>query len=164
MLRVEQPQLRIPVVAFACVILLGTIALTQNRSSLQDRYGGPVGEVYRTPSSLLITPTFAPNGTLCTAHIQADRRRMKDAELNPVLEELAPKDARGKFVMGNFLEYTCIEINEVREITGATNCGGVRDDYERVTITKWGNTNDYNSADITYYRRGCKTKRAHHRR
>ena len=89
---------------------------------------------------------------------------MKESELEAVLEELAPKDARGKFIIDTFLNYSCLETNDAGQINGAHGCGGVSEDYERVTIVKWGNTNDYNSADVAYYRRGCKTKRPHHGR
>jgi hypothetical protein len=84
---------------------------------------------------------------------------MKDAELDPVLEELTPKATRGKYLMGTFLDLSCMETDKSRELTGAYSCGGVSEDYERVTITKWGNTNDYVSADIVYYHRGCKAKK-----
>jgi hypothetical protein len=88
---------------------------------------------------------------------------MKEAQLDTALEELAPKDARGKYVIGTFLDFTCIETDNAEQLSGAHSCGGVSEDYERLTITKWGNTNDYNSADVVYYRRGCKTKKPHHR-
>jgi hypothetical protein len=162
-LAVNWRQLRIPTAAFVC-LMLATLALTQSRSTLQDRYGSPVGDVYRTSGGLFIKPTFAPNDTLCAAHITAEGRTMKEAELETVLEELAPKDARGKYIIGTFLDYTCLETDNARQITGAHGCGGVSEDYERVTITKWGNTNDYNSADVAYYRHGCKLKKPHHGR
>lgn len=84
---------------------------------------------------------------------------MKDAELDSVLEELTPKATRGKYLMGTFLDLSCAETNKNGELTAVRNCGGVSEDYKRVTITKWGNTNDYGSADIVYYSRGCKTKK-----
>jgi hypothetical protein len=144
--------------------MLATLALTQSRSTLQDRFGSTVGDVYRTSNGLFIKPTFAPNDALCAAHISAEGRTIKEAELESVLEELAPKDTRGKYIIGTFLDLTCLETNDAGQITGGHDCGGVSEDYERVTITKWGNTNDYNSADVAYYRRGCKTKRPHHGR
>ena len=139
--------------------MLATFALTQSRSMLQERYGNPVGDVYRTSKGLLIKPTFAPNGSLCAAHVTAENRTMTEAELETVLEELAPKDARGKYIIGTFLNLICLETKDAGQINGAHACGGVSEDYDRVTITKWGNTNDYNSADVAYYRRDCKTKR-----
>jgi len=144
--------------------MLATLALTQSRSTLQDRYGSPVRDVYRTSKGLVVKPTFAPNGSLCAVDITAEGRTMKEAELETALEELAPKEARGKYIIGTFLNYTCVETDDAGQLTGAHGCGGVSEDYERVTITKWGNTNDYNSADVVYYRRGCKTKRPHHGR
>ncbi len=144
--------------------MLATLALTQSRSTLQELYGSPVDDVYRTPKGLFIKPIFAPNDALCAAHISAEGRTIKEAELETVLEELAPKNRRGKYIIGRFLDYTCLETNAGGQITGDHECGGVSEDYERVTITKWGNTNHYNSADVAYYRRGCKIKRPHHGR
>jgi hypothetical protein len=144
--------------------MVATLALTQSRSTLQDRYGRPVGDVYRTSNGLFINPTFAPNDTLCAAHITAEDRTMKEAELETVLEELAPKGARGKFIIGTFLNYTCLEKDDAGQLIEAHGCGGVSEDYERVAITKWGNADDYNSADVAFYRRGCKTKKPHHGR
>lgn len=163
MLAVNWRQLKVPRVAFVC-LMLATLALTQSRSRLQSLYGRPVSGVYRTSKGLFIKPTFAPDDTLCAAHISAEGRTMKEAELETVLEELAPKDARGKYIIGTFLDYTCLETDKAGQFTEAHGCGGVSEDYERVTITKWGNTNDYNSADLAYYRRGCKTKKPQHGR
>ena len=89
---------------------------------------------------------------------------MKEAELESALEELAPKDTRGEYVHGTFLDYTCLETDAAGKFIGAHDCGGVTEDYKRVSITKWGNTNDYRAADITYYQRGCKTKKPHRTR
>jgi hypothetical protein len=159
-LAVNWRQLRISAAAFVC-LMLATLALAQSRRTLQDRYGS---DVYRTSKGLVIKPTFAPNDALCAAQIMAEGRTMKEAELETVLEELAPKDARGKFIIDTFLDYTCLETDDAGKIAGAHGCGGVSEDYERVTITKWGNTNDYTAADVAYYRRGCKIKKPHHGR
>ena len=163
MLAVNWRHLRIPAAGFVW-LMLPTHVLTQSRSTLQDRYGSPVGDVYRTSKAVLIKPTFARNDSLCAAHITAEGRTTKEAELETVLKELTPKDARGKYIIGTFLDYTCLERNDAGQITGAHGCGGVSEDYERAAITKWGNTNDYSSADVVYYRRGCKTKKPHHGR
>ena len=162
MLNVNHRGLRIRVAAIV-FLALGSLALSQNRNALQQLYGTPVGDTYRTSKGLLIQASFAPNGNLCVAHINAENRNLEDAELETVLEELAPKEVRGEFVRGGSLDFTCLELNEAGEFNGrARNCGGSSSEYERATITKWGNTNDYNAVDITYYRRGCKTKRLRH--
>jgi hypothetical protein len=160
---VNRRLLRLPATAFVC-LMVATFAPTQSRSKLQDQYGNPGGDVYRTSNGLFIKPTFASNNALCAAHITAEGRTIKEAELETVLEELAPKDARGKYIIGTFLDFTCLETNDAGQITGGHDCGGVSEDYQRVTITKWGNTSDYSSADVAYYRRGCKIKRPHHGR
>jgi hypothetical protein len=152
-------RLRIPLFAFACLSLLEAIAHTQDRRVLEQRYGSPVSGTYRTSTNVLIKPSFASNGGLCSTTVEAEGKTMKDAELDLVLDELAPKATRGKYLMGTFLNLECVETDKLGKLTGVRNCGGVSEDYKHVTITKWGNTNDYASAEIVYYRRGCKTKK-----
>jgi hypothetical protein len=57
---------------------------------------------------------------------------MTDKEVNTVLDEIAPKDERGKYKMGTFLNVICLPDND---------CSGVSEDYERLAITKIGSTN-----------------------
>ncbi len=42
-------------------------------------------------------------------------------------------------------------------------CSGISNDYERVNITRYGNTNQYSSVWITFHRPECKAlDQAHH--
>jgi hypothetical protein len=140
-----------------------TPATIQTRETVQRLYGGPVSEVYRTPQKLRITASFAPNGNLCQAHIGSDAGLgITDAQLNPVLDELAPKDVRGEYKMGTFLNITCLKEDAPPNSSGkividpCIDCSGVSEDYERVKITKYGNTNQYSSVHVIVKRRECK--------
>jgi hypothetical protein len=149
----------------------GTPARIQNRDTVAGLYGHPVSEVYRTSRNLTITASFASNGNLCTADIASDvDGGITDTQLNGVLDELAPKDVRGKHKLSNFLDITCFKLvkpeNSVSNASGESamelavdpcaECSGVSDDYERVNITKYGNTNQYSSVSITFRRPECK--------
>jgi len=148
-----------------------SVAHPQNRDMVQGLYGSPVSEVYRTPKSVTVTASFASSGDLCRADIRGADETMTDEELNPVLEELAPKDARGRHKINTFLNFTCLKVVKAKNPTPnsgekpatevvpdvCSECGGVSEDYERVTITKLGNTNEYSSAHITYHRPECKS-------
>jgi hypothetical protein len=156
----------------------GTPARIQNRDTVAGLYGHPVSQVYRTSRNLTITASFASNGNLCRAHIQSDiDDGITDTQLNGVLDELAPKDVRGEYKHGTFLDITCFKL--VKPENSASNgseksamelavdpcaeCSGVSEDYERVNITRYGNTNQYSSVWITFHRPECKElDKAHH--
>jgi len=148
----------------------GTPATIQNRETVQRFYGRPVSEVYRTSQNLTITASFASDGNLCRAHIRPDAEaRITDTELNAVLDELAPKDVRGEFKLGTFLNVKCLKSPNPENSTPdsgkkpamklavdpCAECSGVSDDYERVNITRYGNTNRYSSAYISFRQPGC---------
>ena len=157
---------------------LGTPANIQNRETVQRFYGRPVSEIYRTSQDLTITASFASNGNLCQAHIGSDAEGgITDTQLDTVLDELAPKDARGKFKLSTFLDVTCLKSVKPENSTPDSGkkpemelivdpcmeCSGVSDDYERVNITKYGNTNRYSSVQIAFRQPGCKgLDKVHH--
>jgi hypothetical protein len=145
----------------------GTPATIQNRETVQRLYGSPVSEIYRTPQNLTVDASFASNSNLCQADIGSDGDAgITDKQLDPVLDALAPQDVRGKAKMDTFLNVTCLKIekpeNSSADSSGklvvdpCVECSGVSEDYERVKITKYGNTNQYRSVHITFKRPECK--------
>jgi hypothetical protein len=165
---------------FLTVVQLSSSKLgtPQNRDTVERLYGNPVSEVYRTSQNLTITASFASNGNLCRAHIKSDvDDGITDTQLNAVLDELVPKDVRGEFKLGTFLDGTCFKTLKPENSTSNSSgkpamvvtvdpcaeCSGVSDDYERVNITKYGNTNQYSSVWITFHRPECKeSNKVHH--
>lgn len=155
-----------------------TPATIQSRDTVQRLYGSPVSEVYRTSQSLTVTASFTSNGSLCRAHIySANDARITDKQLNPVLDELAPKEHRGKYRIGTFMNVTCLKAvkpeNSAYSSSGkpamelsvdpCAECSGVSEDYERANITRYGNTNQYSSAWITFHQPECaELDKAHH--
>lgn len=92
-----------------------------------------------------------PRTTKATPSMSADR--ITDAELKSVLDELVPAEERGKFVHGTFLNISCAEVhgNDIRP----KECGGVNERYERLEITRIGNTNSYHHVTVVYFRPSC---------
>jgi len=149
----------------------GTDAAIQNRDTVQRLYGRPVSEVYRTPQGLNVTASFASTGHLCRAHIRSDDTSgITDAQLNAVLEALAPKSVRGKYKMGTFLNITCLKARKGENSTldsggkpaveatvdPCAECSGVSEDYEHTNITRYGNANEYSSVWVIFHMPECK--------
>ena len=70
--------------------------------------------------------------------------------------------------MSTFLNITCMKfvkpeksfsdsskLEPELEVDPCMQCSDVSDDYERATITKYGNTNRYSSAHITFKQPEC---------
>jgi hypothetical protein len=128
----------------------------QNRDTLRDCYGDPVDARYHTLGNLIIAPSFTKKGILCKVDITANNGKLSDPEVSTILAGLAPKDARGKFIIDTFLSSICLEKNDAGKYEVFV-CGGVSGAYDRITITKFGNTNEYTSVNLTYrHRNGCK--------
>jgi hypothetical protein len=149
----------------------GTPARIQSRDAVEKLYGDPVSEVYQTSQNLTITASFGSDGNLCRARFKPDGGgEITDTELNAVLDELVPEDVRGVFRMSTFLDGTCLKLLKPEDSTPSEDgipamklavdpcaeCSGVSNDYERVNITRYGNTNEYTSVRITFHRPECK--------
>src|ERR1700744_6199180 len=142
----------------------------QDRNTVRTLYGSPTSEIYQTPQKLTVTASFAPNGSLCRADIRpGNGAEITDKQLNDVLDKLAPKEVRGEYKMGTFLNITCLKQRKPEnpasdaskthtpelEIDPCAECSGVSEDYQRATITKYGNTNRYSSVHIRFKQAEC---------
>jgi hypothetical protein len=145
----------------------GTPARIQTRNTIRQLYGSAISEVYRLSHHLTVTASFASGGNLCRAHIQSNvDTGITDAELDAVLNELAPDDVRGKHKMSTFLNVTCLKLQKPENsnssgkpeltVDPCAECSGVSDDYERANITRYGNTNEYSSVQISFTQPECK--------
>jgi len=72
---------------------------------------------------------------------------MSDSDVNTVLNEIAPKSARGNYKGGTFLNLRCLPDDD---------CAGVSEDYERLMITKIGSTNEYRYISLLNHSAECK--------
>jgi hypothetical protein len=122
------------------VLLLASLVLSaQSGEHMKRKYGDPVSETFQGRPGVGVTIRKAKDGTvtemlitpLNAASLIASRHMtFTHAAANSVLDDLLPSSARGKFIIGTFLDVTCLREND---------CGGSSEDYENVKIT-------YNSA------------------
>lgn len=140
--------IRLAVIAAEVVVALPLVASAQNRTDLRQHYGGAIGEVYRTPSHLMVTAYFDENGNICREHVESEDRgrRMTNDEVKTVLDEIAPENERGKYKIGTVLNIGCPD----------NDCAGVSEDYERLEITKIGSTSKYRYVSVVYHSTECK--------
>ena len=133
-------------------------ATVQNRETVHRLYGSPVREVYQASRNLTVTASFASNGDLCRASLRSGiDSGITDKELETALDKLAPKQARGEYKMGTFLNITCLKSDSAKRmvVDPCAECSGVSEDYERVKITKYGNTNQYSSVHVVFKGAEC---------
>src|SRR5579871_2117767 len=137
--------LRLAAIVAGAVIALPLLVAAQSRAVLIQRYGNPIGEVYRTSNHLTVTTYFDEHGNICREHIESENRgrRMTDKEVNTVLDEIAPKEERGKYKMGTFLNVICLPDND---------CAGVSEDYERL-FSPARETRHFDQADVSQQQR-----------
>jgi len=140
--------IRLAVIAAGVVVALPLVASAQNRTDLRQHYGAAIGEVYRTPSHLMVTAYFDEDGNICREHVESEDRgrRMTNDEVKTVLGEIAPENERGKYKIGTVLNIGCPD----------NDCAGVSEDYERLEITKIGSTSKYRYVSVVYHSTECK--------
>lgn len=107
----------------------------QTSSTLRQKYGQPTSETYNVRADIKVTVTYAQPGEVCEMLIQpiAETQNgrpsvLKLQPLKEVIDELVPKEERGKFITGSFLNIVCPN----------DDCGGVEEDYEKVLIHRHG--------------------------
>ena len=71
---------------------------------------------------------------------------LKSQVLDDVIDELVPKDQRGKYIIGTFLNITCLPNND---------CYGTEEDYQRVLIHKHGSIDAHPYGSISWKGRAC---------
>ncbi len=130
------------------VLVLSFAAFGQDQGKLRNYYGDPVGEVFHVGDDLILTTSLDAHKNVCSLRIehQSHGRRLTDAELNVVVERVAPQSDRGGFVMGTFLNVICLPDND---------CAGVSENYTKLSITKIGSTNEYRHVTVRYHRPEC---------
>jgi hypothetical protein len=130
------------------LLLVVVSACAQDSATLRKTYGAPVGEVYRLGDDVMLTTSFNAEGSICGLRVEHEThgRKLTDAELTPLLDQVAPASARGKYIIGTFLDVVCLPDND---------CDGVSELYSRMKITKMGNTNEYRYASVGYLRPDC---------
>jgi len=130
------------------LLFLSAAIMAQNSNSLRQKYGEPFSETFEVRPKILLTVKYAKTGEVCSMRIEPLTFRIGDLQLgntrlieskllDEILEELAPENQRGKFLVG-------------------TIRGGVMvADYERVEVYQKGKTDKWSSAGIVWKNEAC---------
>jgi len=146
----------------AFLFLLTTVVATaQTGSALRQKYGQPTSdiyngqpvEIYKVRPDIKVTVRYTKQGDACSMFIaplaettNGKQSLLLSEPLDEVIDELVPKDQRGKYLMGTFLNIICLPNND---------CSGTEEDYQRVLIHKHGNTDAHPYASISWKGRAC---------
>jgi hypothetical protein len=140
--------------ALLVISLTSVVATTQLSDGLRRKYGAPVSESYLVRPGILATFNYSKDGAPCSAKVagQTDPKFTTIATavdndlMRTIVDELVPKNQRGKLVNSGFLNLTCVRCDSFY---------GSEEDYELVTITIGGPTNEKQTASIQWVGRSC---------
>jgi hypothetical protein len=135
------------------LLLVCVVATGQTSSTLRQKYGQPTSETYNVRPNIKVTVTYAKTAEICEMLIQpiAETENgkpslLKSQPLAEVIDELVPKEQRGKYLMGTFLNIICLPNND---------CFGVEENYEKVLIHRHGSTDAHPYASIHWKTHTC---------
>jgi hypothetical protein len=146
----------------ACIFLLtSVVAAAQTSTTLHQKYGQPTSdtydrqpvEIYKVRADIKVTVRYTKHGDICSMFIaplsemtNGKPSLLKSDALDEVIDELVPKGQRGKYLMGTFLNITCLPKND---------CYGTEENYQRVLIHKHGSIDAHPYASISWKSRAC---------
>ncbi len=113
-------------------LLTCSIIFAQSKDELTKKYGAPVSETFRVRPGIVVTARYAPSGQIAELLIAAEtpgsiksRTTLSQETIKVVLDELVPATQRGKYVIGEFINTTCLPQNDGE---------GTQELYEKVVI------------------------------
>ena len=117
----------------ACLVASTGAIFGQSREELRRKYSVPLSETFAVRPGMSATATYAANGTITelfisprtTGLIKLRETTLSNESIRAVVDELVPESTRGKFLIGGFINATCLPEN---------NCAGTSEDYQNVTI------------------------------
>jgi hypothetical protein len=143
------------------LLLICGAAIGQTSSDLRQRYGPPASETFKVRPEIIVTVIYDEAGKvsemviepqLDTTLIKSQYKRIKSQMLKEIIDELVPPKVRGKFVMGTFLNMTCLPEND---------CQGASDEYENVIVYRNGGNDAHRYATIQWKKLGPKIMAPH---
>lgn len=142
--------------------LLAVVATAQTSSTLRQKYGQPTSatysgrptsETYNVRPDIKVTVRYTKGGDVCEMFIAPTSETkdgkpslLKSQPLDEVIDELVPKEQRGKHLTDTFLDIICLPKND---------CFGVDWNYQRLTIHVHGSTDAHPYASIYWKHRTC---------
>ena len=118
--------------------------------TLRERYGQPISETYLVKRGVVIAASYGPSGLICNIVVSPERlwnSTFESKQLTEIIDEVAPVNERGKFLMGTFLNANCMPTND---------CFGTAGTYEKVHIARMGSTDAEHYARIEWLRDECR--------
>jgi hypothetical protein len=128
------------------------VASAQTSIALRQKYGQPTSETYNVRADMVVTVSYAKTGHVCEMLIKPTSETengkpslLKSQPLNEVIDELVPKEERGTYLMGTFVN-----------IIGLPNddCG-TDESYQRLSIFRNGGTDAHRYASIHWKLEVC---------
>jgi hypothetical protein len=116
------------------LLLICTSASSQTQDSLRAKYGKPVSETFKARPGINVNVTYSSTGEaremiiapeLPDTPIKSSMVTIDNELVRGIIDELVPLKERGKYLMGTFLNITCLPKND---------CAGSSEDYEKLTI------------------------------
>lgn len=147
---------------YVLFLLLGLASFSADTSqTLRERYGQPISETYIVKPGVVASAKYGVSGHVCAIAIKPQqalhplKRRGNtignSSQVFAILEELAPEQERGKRQTPAFLNLVCMGPD-----TGEMDCGGVREDWERLVVYRMGNDSVQHYATIQWKRDECR--------
>jgi len=116
------------------LLLACTSLFAQTKDDLRKKYGEPVSETFVVQSGITVTVSYDEKGRakemLLAPQLSSDLIKSKQKPINydvlrKAIDELVPKKERGEYLIGTFLNITCLPTND---------CYGSSEDYEKLVI------------------------------
>lgn len=127
--------------------------------TLRQRFGKPISETFLVRPGIVVTARYGASGNTCELLIRPEKSDEITNEsnsdidydlLNGIEDELVPVAERGKYVMGTFLDFTCL---------WGDDCGaGTQEDWENVVIYRNAGKNGARYCVIKWTRHECGPK------
>ena len=105
----------------------------QSISDLRQKYGEPISETFIASPDISVTARFEITGRITdivisptnTDLIQSRNKVLTASAVKLIIDQLVPRDVRGKHLINGFINATCLPEND---------CYGTSEIYERVEI------------------------------
>ncbi len=143
--------------ALFAILLICISVNAQSQEELHKKYGSPISETLTIRPGVFLTINYDETGDICEMIIHPQQltlnlnspttETMQSTTLTEIIDELVPKNQRGKLIMGTFLNIVCLPSN---------NCFGSMSTYERVTILRNGGDDKERYAKIRWEGKTCR--------
>lgn len=118
------------------IFLLACISLSaQTKDDLRKKFGEPVSETFVVQAGITVTVSYSENGRVremllmpqqpSSNFIKSKQMPINYDLLRKVINELVPKEERGKSIGNSFLSLMCFPNND---------CAGSSESYEKLVI------------------------------